>query len=150
MLLRQMTSKGYGKAIGVGIATALILSIIMIPAFKAGISPQPKPLGLAFAQVLLGQVPLPVGILFHIAYVTFWSVVYITVFKRRTFLNALWLALGLWLIVLVIFFPLVGWGIFGLAVSPKLIVASLIPHILFAIILWGISRWAFPMHGDQR
>jgi hypothetical protein len=144
MALRQMTPKGYAKAIGVGIATAVILSLVMVPAFKAGISPLPKPLGLAFAQVLLGEVPLPVGLLFHIAYVTFWSVVYVAVFKRQSFLNALWLALGLWLVVLVLFFPIVGWGFFGLAVSPKLIVASLVPHVLFAIVLWGICRWAFP------
>jgi len=142
--LQQMTIKDYAKAIGVGIATAVILSLVMVPAFKAGISPMPKPLGLAFAQVILGEVPLPVGLLFHIAYVTLWSVVYTAVLKRRTFLNALWLGLGLWLMVLVFFFPIVGWGFFGLAVSPKLIVASLVPHILFAVVLWGLCRWAFP------
>ena len=100
----------------------------------------PKPLGLAFAQVILGEVPLPVGLLFHIAYVTLWSVIYIAVLKRRTFLNALWL--GLWLMVLVFFFPIVGWGFFGLGVSSKLIVAS-VPHLLFGIVLWGLCRWVF-------
>jgi hypothetical protein len=144
MALQTVTPKGYFKAIGVGIATAVILSLVMVPAFKMGISPLPKPLGLAFAQVLFGDVPLPVGLLFHVAYVTFWSVVYLAFFERRTFLNALWLALGLWLGVLVIFFPIVGWGFFGLAVSPKLIVASLVPHVLFAAVLWYLSSWAFP------
>ena len=144
MALRQMTPKDYAKAIGVGIATAAILSLIMVPAFKAGLSPLPKPLGLAFAQVLLGEVPLPVGLLFHVAYVTFWSAVYVVLFERRTFLNALWLALALWVLVLILFFPVVGWGFLGLSVSPKLIVASLVPHVLFAVVLWGLCRWAFP------
>ena len=144
MALQQMTPKDYAKAIGVGIATAVILSLVMVPAFKAGISPLPKPLGLAFAQVLLGEVPLPVGLLFHIAYVTFWSVVYVAVFKRRSFRHALSLALGLWLLVLVFYFPIVGWGFFGLAVSPKLIVAALVSHVLYAIVLWGMCRWTFP------
>jgi hypothetical protein len=143
MALQTVTPKGYAKAVGVGIATAVILSLVMVPAFKTGISPLPKPLGLAFAQMLLGDVPLPVGLLFHVAYVTFWSVAYLAFFGRRTFLNALWLALGLWLGVLVIFFPIVGWGFFGLAVSPKLIVASLVPHLLFAVVLWALSSWAF-------
>lgn len=146
MKLRRMTSKDYAKAIGIGVATAVILSLIMVPASKAGVSPLPKPLGLAFAQVLLGEVPLPVGLLFHVAYVTVWSVAYVALFERRTFPNALWLALGLWVLVLAFFFPLVGWGYFGLAVSPKLIVASLVPHLLFAVILWGLCRWAFPIH----
>ncbi|OGA40508.1 MAG: hypothetical protein A3G24_18385 [Betaproteobacteria bacterium RIFCSPLOWO2_12_FULL_62_13] len=149
MEARLVTLKDWAKAIGVGVATAAILSLVMVPASKAGISPMPKPLGLAFAQVLLGEVPLPVGLLFHVVYVTFWSVVYIALFDRRTFLGALGLALGLWVLVLVFFFPIVGWGFFGLGVSPKLIVASLVPHLLFAIVLWGICRWAFPTHPDK-
>ena len=139
-----MTAKGYAKAIGVGIASAIILSLIMLPANQAGIMPMPRPLSLAFAQELLGDVPLAVGLLFHTLYVTFWSVVYLLVFKQPTFLNALWLALGLWLLVLVLFFPIVGWGLLGMAVGPMLIVASLLPHLLYAIVLWGLSRLAFP------
>jgi hypothetical protein len=42
-----------------------------------------------------------------------------------------------------VFFPVVGWGFLGLAVGPKLIVASLVPHLLFAIVLWGLCRFAF-------
>lgn len=137
MILQQMKAKDYAKAIGVGIGTGVLLSLIMAPAARAGISPMPQPLGLAFAQLLLGKVPLAVGILFHVAYVTIWSVVYVIAFQRRTFLNALWLALGLWVLVLVLFYPLVGWGFLSLAVSPMLIVASLVLHILFAIFLWA-------------
>jgi len=140
MKLQKLTSKGYAKAIGVGIATAVLLSLIMVPTFIAGISPMPKPLGLAFAQLLLGAVPLPVGLLFHIAYVTFWSVVFVALFEQRIFLNALGLGLGLWLLVLVLFFPIVGWGFLGLAVGPMLIVASLVLHLLFAFFLWGLCR----------
>lgn len=144
MGLQQMTPKDYAKAVGTGIATAVILSLVMVPAFKAGISPLPAPLGLAFARVVLGDVPLPVGLLFHVLYVTFWSVLYVVFFNRRTLLNALWLALGLWVAVLVIFFPVVGWGFFGLSVGPKLAVASLVPHLLFGIVLWGLCRRIFP------
>jgi hypothetical protein len=150
MRLQQMTTKDYVKALGVGIGTGVLLSLIMVPAARAGISPMPKPLGLAFAQLLLGKVPLPVGILFHIAYVTLWSVIYLIAFERRTFLNALWLALGLWALVLVFFYPLVGWGFLGLAVSPMLIAASLVLHILFAVFLWALSRWAFPVNAQDR
>ena len=149
MKLRRMAIQDYARAVGVGIATGVLLSLIVVPASKTGISPLPKPLGLAFAQLLLGKVPLPVGLLFHLAYVTFWSVVYAVFFKRRTLLNSLWLALGLWLLVLVFFFPLVGWGIFGLNIGPKLIIASLIPHFLFAVILWGLCRWVFPTHSTS-
>jgi hypothetical protein len=115
----------------------------MVPATKAGISPFPKPLALAFAQRLLGDVGLSVGLLFHVVYVTFWSVMYVVVFERHTLANALLLALGLWFLVLVGFFPLVGWGFFGLAQGPALIAGSLIPHLLFSVVLWGLHRTAF-------
>ena len=140
----SLTPKETGKAIGVGVAIALLLSAVMVPAFKAGISPMPRPLGLAFAQTLLGQVPLPVGLLFHVVYVTFWSVAYIVLFRDRlTLLNALGLGLALWVLVLLVFFPIVGWGFLGLGVSPTLIPASLVPHLLFALFLWALSRLAF-------
>ena len=45
--------------------------------------------------------------------------------------------------MLFVFFPIVGWGVLGLAVSPKLIVASLVPHLLFAVFLWVLCRIGF-------
>jgi hypothetical protein len=144
MNLYRTSAKDLVKAVGIGIATAVLLSLIMVPAFKFGISPFPKPPSLAFAEVLLGEVPLSVGLLFHVAYVAFWSVVFIAFFQRPTLISAMGLALALWVVVLVVFFPVVGWGFLGLGVSPKLIVASLVPHVLFGVVLWGLCRWLFP------
>jgi hypothetical protein len=100
---------------------------------------------LAFAETILARsLPLPVGLLFHVAYVTGWSVVYVTLFRHAlTLINALLLGLVLWLLALFFFFPIVGWGVLGLAVTPKLIVASLVPHLLFAVFLWGLCRMGF-------
>lgn len=135
----------WGRALVLGIVNAVLLSAVMVPAFKAGISPMPEPPSLAFAKTLLGaSVPLPVGLLFHVAYVAFWSVVFVAAFyPQLSFLRALSLALALWLVALVVFFPVVGWGFFGLAVSPKLIIAALVPHVLFAVLLWGLAKAAF-------
>ena len=36
---------------------------------------------------------------------------------------------------------LLGWGLAGLHVSPKLIPASLLPHALFGILLWGLDKY---------
>ncbi len=145
MQIHRMSPGETLKAVGIGVLTGLLLSAIMVPAFKFGIAPMPTIPSLAFAQLLLGpNVPLPVGLLFHVAYVTFWAVVYVAFFwDRLTFLNALWLGLGLWIVILVFFFPLLGWGFFGLAISPKLIPASLVPHVLFAVFLWGLCRVGF-------
>ena len=145
MQIHALTPKEVLKAVGIGIATALLLSAVMVPAFKFGIAPMPKPPSLAFAETLFGRdLPLPVGLLFHVVYVTFWAVAYVMLFwGRLTLLNAFWLGLALWVVILVIFFPVIGWGFLGLTISPKLIPASLVPHLLFAVFLWGLCRISF-------
>lgn len=136
------------KAIGIGIAVSVLTAIVMVALLKAGISPFPKPPSLAFAETLLGRtLPMPVGLLFHTAYVTFWSVVFVRYFPRKTLLTALGLAAVLWGVILVVFFPLVGWGLAGLAIGPQLIPASALPHLLFGLLLWGLDRYiAKPSH----
>jgi len=136
------------RAIGIGIGVSVLTAIVMVALLKAGVSPFPKPPSLAFAETLLGRtLPMPVGLLFHTAYVTFWSVVFVRYFPRKNLLTALGLAAALWVLILVLFFPVVGWGIAGLAISPKLIPASALPHLLFGLLLWGLDRYlAKPSH----
>ncbi len=152
MQIHNLTPKEWLKALGVGITTAILLSVVMVAALKLGISPLPTPLGLAFAETVLGRaLPLPVGLLFHVAYVTFWSVAFVVLFRNSlSFGKALLLALVLWIGVLVVFFPVVGWGFLGLGISPKLIVASLVPHLLFAVFLWGLCRRLFGRMRSQK
>jgi hypothetical protein len=145
MKSQRLSESDLLKAAGIGVLTAVLLSAIMVPAAKLGISPMPKPLSLAFAEALLRRdLPLPAGLLFHVAYVTFWSMAYVVFFRDRlSFARALALGLALWAVVLMLIFPFVGWGLFGLAVSPKLIVAALVPHVLFAVFLWSLCHRVF-------
>jgi len=145
MRLHDLSAREWGKAFGVGVVNGLLLSAVMVPAFKSGLSPLPKPVGLAFAEsVLGGPLPLPVGLVFHLAYVTFWSMAFVAFLRDSlTLRSALVLALALWIGALVVFFPIIGWGFLGLAISPKLIVASFVPHVLFGVFLWGLCRFAF-------
>lgn len=129
-------------ACGIGIAVAVATALVMLALTFAGVSPFPKPPSLAFAETLLGRpLPLPVGLLFHAAYVTFWSVIFVRYFPRRNIMTALALAGALWLVILVFFFPIVGWGFAGLDISAKLIPASFVPHLLFGLFLWGLNKY---------
>ncbi|GAA0560007.1 hypothetical protein ACFQH5_08395 [Halomonas salifodinae] len=136
------------RAIGIGILVSVLTAIIMMALLKTGVSPFPKPPSLAFAETLLRRpLPMPVGLLFHTAYVTFWSVVFVRYFPRKTLPTALGLAAVLWGVILVVFFPVVGWGLAGLAIGPLLIPASALPHLLFGLLLWGLDRYvAKPTH----
>ena len=137
------------RAIGLGVINSVLLSLIMVPAFLAGIPPMPEPPSLAFAKALFGRnVPVPAGLLFHLLYVTFWSVIWVVLdHPRLRLVTALVLGIALWLVALVVFFPINGWGFLGLAIGPALIPAALIPHVLFSVFLWGLSRLLFRDRG---
>jgi hypothetical protein len=135
-------SRSWLRAVGIGIIVSIITAAVMLGLILSGVSPFPKPPSLAFAETVLARpLPLPVGLLFHTIYVTFWSVVYVRYFPRRDVWTALGLAAFLWIVILVIFFPIVGWGLAGLSIGPKLIVASFVPHLFFGLLLWGLQRY---------
>lgn len=142
MQIHTLNSEEWTKAVAIGVAVSILTGLITFVGLKAGISPLPKPLGLAFAETLWGSaLPLPVGLLFHAVWVTGFSVVYFLLFADAlTFMRAFWLAFVLWIATLVFFFPVVGWGFLGLAVTPKVIVAAAVLHLLFAVFLWGLAR----------
>ena len=142
MFAVENTGRSWGRGIGIGLLVGILTAAVMLIATAAGLPPFPKPPSLAFAETVLGRsVPLPIGLLFHLAYVTFWCLVYVRFFPRRGLGPALGLGFALWLVILVVFFPVVGWGFAGLAVSPKLIVASFVPHLVFALLLWALDRY---------
>jgi len=138
----KLPTSSWLRAFGVGLGVAVLTALIMVTLLKAGVSPFPKPPSLAFAETLLGRtLPMPAGLLFHTAYVIFWSVVFVRFFPKRNLKTALALAGFLWLVILAVFFPIIGWGFAGLHVSPKLIPASFIPHLLFGLLLWGLDKY---------
>ena len=143
--LHQLDGRDWAKVFGIGIGVAALTAVFMTVGLKMGISPLPRSLGLAFAETVLGRpLPLPVGLLFHTVWVTAFTALYVVLFRDTlTFVRALLLGIALWLFVLVFFFPVVGWGFLGLAISPKLIVGAAVPHLLFAVFLWGLCRLAF-------
>jgi hypothetical protein len=139
----QSDGRNWLRASIIGLAVSVLTAAFMIVMFEAGIAPFPKPPSLAFAETLLSrQFPVPIGLLFHTAYVTAWSVIYIRFSPQRNLKMALALSFVLWLVILAAFFPFVGWGFAGMQISPKLIPASLIPHLLFGLLLWGLDKYA--------
>ena len=100
MHIHKLGSREWGKTIAVGLGVAVLTAAIMAAGLKSGVSPLPKPLGLAFAERLIGAtLPLPVGLLFHTAWVTFFTAVYVALFRDAlTFMRAFWLAAALWVL----------------------------------------------------
>jgi len=140
--MQTIENRTWLRAIVVGLGVSILTGIAMIMMTKAGVSPFPKPPSLAFAEMLSGRdLPMPVGLLFHTAYVTFWSIVYIRFMPKNNLKVSLALAGALWIVVLAVFFPIVGWGFAGTHISPRLIPGSFMPHLLFGILLWLLSTY---------
>ena len=142
MTKTQNNNDSLGRGIAVGVITSILTAIVMIVATKTGMSPFPKPPSLAFAETLLGHaLPMPVGLLFHTAYVTFWAVLFVRFFPSQKLKTALALAGALWVVILLVFFPIIGWGVAGSHISPKLIPASFMPHLLFGLLIWAVNKY---------
>lgn len=134
------------RGIATGLLAGILTAVVMIALKKNGLSPVPAPLGLAFANALMHRhVPLPVGIGFHLAYVTFWGTAFVLVaWPRFTWRRVVVLSAALYLFALLVFVPLVGWGIFGSAVGPRVAGGLAVTHALFAAFLWLSCRLVFP------
>lgn len=135
------------KAFTWGILATIAMSVIMITGKITGIAPMPKPIPLAITGILFGKnSPFPLlmitAIIFHLGYGGVWGVLLSAVIKEITITKGLMLGLILWLIMQLMVLPILGWGIFGMNISPKIAIATLVLHVVYGVVLgWGISRW---------
>lgn len=125
-----------GKAAGIGLIDAVIITAIMLPLVLGGVLPIDKPFAVSFVKALFGDAtPLPVGIAFHLVYVTFWATLFVLFWYQRPFVHAAILALVLWIGQAAIFYPIVGWGVFGSGVALSTMLIPLVPHAIFFLVL---------------
>ena len=134
------------KGIRYGLLGTLLMSIIMLIGMATGISPLPEPIPLAIAKGLLGSLAKPILMLFaiitHFGYGAFWgAVLYNWISTDGTIWHGLGWGVMLWLIMELIVLPLLGWGMFGSAITPKIAVATLVLHLIYGGTLgWGLRR----------
>lgn len=103
MAAAEHDGRSWLRAIGIGILVSALTAAVMLALTAAGVSPFPKPPSLAFAETVVGRaLPLPIGLLFHTVYVTFWSVIFVRCLPRRDVWAALGLAALLWIVILVV------------------------------------------------
>jgi len=128
-----------------GVLATIVMSIFMVTATLTGVSPMPAPIPVALVKTFLGPMPKPalifLGIIAHLVYGGVAGGILGQIFKER--IN-LWIGLGwgvlLWLLMQVIFLPILGWGAFGSAITPKIAVATLILHLIYGGTLgWGLQ-----------
>jgi hypothetical protein len=134
------------RGVGWGILATIVMSLPMMIGMRTGFAPMPQPIPLAIAGGLLGSAaPQPVlmlvGVLSHLAYGGAWGGILAISTAPVTIPKGIGLGIFLWLLMQVIVLPLLGWGVFGTAITPEIAAATLVLHLIYGITVgWLVDR----------
>ncbi len=145
------------KAAVVGLLGSLVMFVfIMLGIHVTGIVPFNVPPSGAFLTKLgldIGPLPLIV----HFGYGAFWSIFLVFIAKENVnTVKGILLALGLWLFMMIVYSPFIGWGFFGfggeklapdsplyLEPGPKYLIATFVLHLIYGTIIgWFNKIWS--------
>jgi hypothetical protein len=105
----------------------------------------------AFLQSL-GITPKPLALIIHFGYGAIAAVFLHEVFKQRSkVVFGLGLAFAMWLIMMFVVSPIIGWGVLGtkagtfdgalaLSSTPKYIISTLILHLVYGFTIGSIQK----------
>ena len=140
------------KSAVIGALGSLVMFLLMMFAIHgAGIAPFNLPPSAAFLEKLgLNVGPLP--LLVHFGYGATWSVLLVALYGADTNVRrGAYLATALWLFMMIVYSPIIGWGVFGFGASYepgnvlhlgspiKYIVATLVLHLIYGSIIGGLN-----------
>lgn len=147
----------YAKSVLVGfVGSLLMFGVMVVGIHVTGVAPFNMPPSAAFLEAF-GLNVGPLALVVHFGYGGFWSAVLFAAFGRQT---TVWHGLGLagvlWLVMMLVLSPIIGWGVFGttagtqpaeaalaLTSTPKYIGMTALLHVLFGVVIgWLNPRWA--------
>ncbi|MFB6264992.1 MAG: hypothetical protein ABEL76_15440 [Bradymonadaceae bacterium] len=138
------------KAAGSGLVASLVMFVVLaLGIHVTGFAPFNMPPSAAFLEVLgLNTGPLP--LFAHFGYGAFWSIVLVRLYGGAVDVKkGLTLAGGLWLFMMGVYSPVIGWGFFGFGTAgqmaesaplylepgPKYAVLTFVLHALYGAIV---------------
>lgn len=139
-------SAGLWRGFGWGVAATIAMSIPMMIGMATGVAPMPEPIPKALVTLFFGaglSAPLLMALSAgsHLGYGGFFGAVLARLFPEAGLWEGLGLGLVLWLVMQVVVLPLLGWGLFGASITPKIALATLVLHLIYGGTLgWGLSR----------
>lgn len=141
-------AKRFGRGVLWGVGATVVMSIFMLAATATGVSPLPEPIPAALAKRLLGAetagpLVLLTAVVGHLGYGGVWGGLLARSVRPVTLGWGLALGVGLWLLMQVAVLPLLGWGLFGSAVTVRIAGATLVLHLVYGATLGlGMDRAA--------
>lgn len=140
------TANRFGRGVLWGGTATVVMSIPMLIATGTGVSPLPEPIPAALAKKLLGAdtkgpLVMVVAVVSHLGYGGVWAGLLARQVRPVTLGRGLALGAGLWLLMQIAVLPLLGWGVFGTAVTPAIAVGTLVLHLIYgATVGLGLDR----------
>lgn len=141
-----MTQHRLRAGFGYGVVATIAMSVLMLLAVVSGNSPMPQPIPKAVvAQLFGGGLPKPLlmalAVGLHLGYGGLFGALLARVARPVTIGTGLALGVGLWILMQAAFLPVLGWGLFGTAITPKIAVATLVLHLVYGGVLgWALDR----------
>lgn len=146
-----MTNHRLIRGFGYGVVATIAMSVLMLLAVVSGLSPMPQPVPKAVVAQLFGSglpkpllVALAIGL--HLGYGGLFGAILARIVRPVTIVEGLALGIGLWLLMQVTFLPFLGWGLFGIAITPRIAVATLGLHLVYG----GVLGWALDHEASSR
>lgn len=138
----------FGRGALWGVVATVVMSIPMLIATATGVSPLPEPIPVALLKSLLGvetagPLVMIVAVVGHLAYGGVWAGLLASRIHPVTLGRGLAIGVGLWLLMQVAVLPILGWGLFGSAVTPAIAGGTLVLHLIYgATVGVGMDRAA--------
>jgi len=154
------------KAIVAGLVAGLVMFIALAIGTNTGMAPINVPPSAAFLGATTNIRSPPLAGLLHFAYAAFGSVLLVAIFGRDTNITkGIGLALVLWLILMMVFSPIIGWGFFGaggpnhelpptaplyIGSAGAYVLVSLMLHVVYGLIIGWMDKAWIDWSGDVR
>jgi len=129
-----------------GVAATIAMSIPMMIGMATGVAPMPEPIPKALVSLVFGA-GLPAPLLMalsagsHLGYGGVFGALLVRLYPEAGIREGLSLGVLLWLVMEIVVLPVLGWGFFGAAITPKIAVATLVLHLIYGATLgWGLGR----------
>lgn len=130
-MFENRTALGFGY----GVLATLAMSAFMVVATATGIAPMPRPIPKAVVGSVLGGAPKPLvaalAVVAHLGYGGVFGALLARFARPVTLARGVGLGAALWAVMGVVVLPLLGWGLFGTAITPKIAVATLLLHLIY-------------------
>ena len=134
------------RGLGWGVVATVAMSIPMTVGMATGVAPIPEPIPKALVTLLFGAgFPAPLLMVLsagsHLGYGGLFGAMLARLFPDAGLWEGLSMGIFLWGLMQVAVLPLLGWGLFGMSVTPKIAVATLVLHLIYGGTLgWGLGR----------